>query len=295
MVKDNPLNFCNTGNNYFIRDMPYFTVFTPCYNGGKYFHRVLHSMLAQTNKDWEWIIIDDGSTDNSFAILQDSISEYPDLNIRIFRFPENQGKHIAFNKAIEIAKGVLFVPADIDDTFVPRTLSFFREKWEENLRKKLDLSGITVLCYRGQQEYIVGHCFPNDCFVTNALDLSFVHKVRGEKWGCLSLDVLRNYRFPLWTGLVNEGYLWFSIAKKYNLICYNIALRNYHETEGGLMAGNHKSVISVKNQIAQMKYQGWFLVNFWDYLILKDPVLLLKKTLKLILLFAKLLPIRHEK
>jgi len=262
--------------------MSYFTVFTPCYNGGKYFERVLDSMLAQTDKDWEWIIIDDGSTDNSYNIIQERIEEYPYLDIKLLRFGENRGKHCAFNKAIELAQGKLLVPADVDDTFLPFALTFFRAKWEENLKKGLTLSGISVLCFRDQENSIVGDIYPKDSFVTNALDLSFVHNINGEKWGCLSLKILKAYRFPTWEGLVNEGYMWFSIAKKYNLICYNIALRNYHATDDGLMARNRKSVISKKNLKAQLKYQSWFLKNFWQYLILKKPTILLKKIVKFI-------------
>lgn len=52
-----------------------FTVFTPCYNGEKTIHRVFESMNAQTYTNWEWIIINDGSTDNSDSVIKELISE----------------------------------------------------------------------------------------------------------------------------------------------------------------------------------------------------------------------------
>lgn len=52
-----------------------FTVFTPCYNGEKTIHRVFESMNAQTYTNWEWIIINDGSTDNSDCVIKELIAE----------------------------------------------------------------------------------------------------------------------------------------------------------------------------------------------------------------------------
>lgn len=51
------------------------TVFTPCYNGEKTIHRVFESMNAQTYTNWEWIIINDGSTDNSDCVIKELIAE----------------------------------------------------------------------------------------------------------------------------------------------------------------------------------------------------------------------------
>lgn len=52
-----------------------FTVFTPCYNGEKTIHRVFESMNAQTYTNWEWIIINDGSTDDSDNVIKKLIAE----------------------------------------------------------------------------------------------------------------------------------------------------------------------------------------------------------------------------
>ncbi|HQM69567.1 MAG TPA: glycosyltransferase family A protein [Bacteroidales bacterium] len=107
---------------------PFFTVFTPVYNGEKHLHRVFRSLKEQEFRDFEWIVINDGSTDGSAGLIRAFLEENRDINA-IFLEQSNSGKHLSWNRAVELARGKLFVPADADDFFFPDTLSFFYEKW----------------------------------------------------------------------------------------------------------------------------------------------------------------------
>lgn len=98
-----------------------FTVFTPIYNRKDKIHRVWESLTQQTYKNFEWIIVDDGSKDDVIPLLV-SYKNQAMFPVTILS-QENSGKHIAWNRALEIAKGELFVPADSDDEFVPETYS----------------------------------------------------------------------------------------------------------------------------------------------------------------------------
>lgn len=97
-----------------------FTIFTPCYNGAKTIHRVFESVANQTYTYFEWIIVNDGSTDDSKGEIKRLISEYPKLagKVKVLE-QENKGKHIAWNRAISIGKGDMLISADCDDSFTP--------------------------------------------------------------------------------------------------------------------------------------------------------------------------------
>jgi glycosyltransferase involved in cell wall biosynthesis len=80
--------------------MPTVTVFTPTFNRGNLLHRVYESLCAQTYKDFEWLIIDDGSSDNTRDVVWNfaKISPFP---IRYY-YHENQGKALSINKGLSL-------------------------------------------------------------------------------------------------------------------------------------------------------------------------------------------------
>ncbi|MFV9552128.1 glycosyltransferase family 2 protein [Algibacter sp. PT7-4] len=92
--------------------MPFFSIIIPLYNKEKYIKDTLNSILSQTFNDFEIIIIDDGSTDNSFKIA----SEFKDERIQIIR-QNNTGVSIARNNGIKVSKGKYIALLDADDTW----------------------------------------------------------------------------------------------------------------------------------------------------------------------------------
>ena len=83
-----------------------FTVFTASYNRAHTLHRVYDSLCAQTLRDFEWIVIDDGSSDNTADLIA-NWAEAADFPIRYFK-QEHCGKHIAHNLAVREGEGFLF-------------------------------------------------------------------------------------------------------------------------------------------------------------------------------------------
>ena len=94
-----------------ISDEVTVTVYLVCYNYGEYVQQSIESVLSQTYKDFELIIIDDGSTDNSREIIGQYF-EYP--NVRVI-FQENKGLIATNNVAIRAAKGKYIMRLDADD------------------------------------------------------------------------------------------------------------------------------------------------------------------------------------
>jgi glycosyltransferase involved in cell wall biosynthesis len=205
-----------------------FTVFTPTYNRAHTLHRVFESLLSQTFTDFEWLIIDDGSTDTTRELVASWRAPFP---IR-YLYKENGGKHTAFNLGVKEAKGELFLTFDSDDSCVPEALQTFYNIWQ-TIENKEAFAGVTALCMC-EKGTIVGDKFVSDVCDATYLEDKYVYKIKGEKWGFQRTDVLKAFPFPEPEGLklVSEGYVWARISRHYLTRYVNIPLRIYH-TEAG--------------------------------------------------------------
>lgn len=111
--------------------MPQVSIITPCYNSAKYIKETIQSVLSQTFQDWEWIITDDQSTDDSVAIIE----ELADPRIILIKSAKNGGAGHARNQSLEKAQGRYITFLDADDywepTFVEEMLHFMKSNTAE--------------------------------------------------------------------------------------------------------------------------------------------------------------------
>jgi glycosyltransferase involved in cell wall biosynthesis len=212
-----------------------FTVFTPTYNRASTLHRVFESLRVQTYRDFEWLVVDDGSTDGTDELVR-GWAEAADFPIRFLR-QENQGKHVAFNRAVREAAGELFLVLDSDDACVPEALERFHFHWESipPIRREA-FSAVTALCV-DQQGRPVGDRFPRDVIDSTSLEMKYRFRVRGEKWGFHRTDVLRRFPYPEPKGekYVAEDAVWAAISRSYFTRFVNEVLRIYHTGTGAAM------------------------------------------------------------
>jgi glycosyltransferase involved in cell wall biosynthesis len=249
-----------------------FSVFTPVYNRKDKIHRVWNSLNNQTYKNFEWIIVDDGSTDDILPLLY-SVKEKAFFNVVILT-QLNQGKHIAWNRAVDIAVGELFVGADSDDEFVPETLEIFAKYWSSiPLIDRNKYSGINVLCKDSVTGEIIGDKFPNSLFPSNNLELVYKYKIKGEKWGCVRTDLLRLRKNPnIPSDHCPETWLWFWLARRYNVLCVNDVLRIYYRSEGDSITDKSGPKIFQKRLPIFYIFYLWHLSENIDYLLKYDKV-----------------------
>jgi len=85
-------------------------------------------LIEQTETDWEWIIVDDGSTDNSSAVL----SSINDERVKVYSYPTNKGRGYARNFALSKVTGEIVVVWDMDDLYLPKRLSIIKEAMNKN-------------------------------------------------------------------------------------------------------------------------------------------------------------------
>jgi glycosyltransferase involved in cell wall biosynthesis len=254
-----------------------FTVFTPTYNRRDEIHRVFESLMAQTCRDFEWVVVDDGSTDGGVEVLRgyEAAADFP---VRI-ETQEHGGKHVAWNRGVAAARGDLFVPADSDDAFHPEALERFKDLWYSIPdRERPGFSGVNVLCRDPLTGDVVGTPFPKSPMVSQNLDLAYVHGVRGEKWGCIRTHALREVPFPEDHALrgvcVAESYLWFTLARRYLVLCVNEPLRLYYrDAANSIIAARRTDGVGARvNGRAPARYffKSWHLNTNLDYLR-RDP------------------------
>ena len=241
-----------------------FTVFTPTFNRAGTLHRVFASLERQTFRDFEWLIVDDGSSDDTRALV-DRWSSTAGFTIR-YVWQENQGKHFAFNRGVREARGELFLTLDSDDACVPEALERLHHHWQAiPVELREGFSGVTSLC-KYEDGRIVGDRFPRDVTDSNSLEMVYRYGVRGEKWGFHRTMVLRDHPFSeiLPREYLPEVMAWSRIARRYLTRYVNEALRIYHVDRPSMVTGQRPEKFAAGRRLAhrsalneQLDYFRW--------------------------------------
>lgn len=244
-----------------------FTIFTPVYNGEKTIHRVFSALKESKYRRFEWIIVNDGSTDRSDEIIKDFIRT-TDWDITYLNEEQNRGKHIAWNRAAQIAKGEIFITLDCDDSFVPEALDFLNEKWNEYYDDK-SIYGIDTLCVDPETGETSGTSFPCDGIKSCYDELYNRYGVRGEKWNTFRTEYMKKYPFPeISCSYYTECYLLYSLGERYYSISFNKVLRHYYQEPASLM---HLRKIKISHLYMVIHYQHWHLGRMGFHLLRVNP------------------------
>lgn len=197
------------------------TVLTPTYNRGYIIKNLYKSLLNQTDKNFEWIVIDDGSEDETQKIFQ-KILEKNELNLKYF-LKKNGGKHTALNFGIEKAKGEIVIIVDSDDYLIDEAI----EKIRKESKKILDNDTFAGICFRRMHisdKKIIGTQSPKEKYTdTDSISYKYKKGVGGDLAECYKLKILKKYPFPVYEGekFVPEALVWNRIAQKYKMRFFN--------------------------------------------------------------------------
>jgi glycosyltransferase involved in cell wall biosynthesis len=194
---------------------PLFTVFIPCFNRAYALPRTLESVSGQTFRDFEILIVDDGSTDNTKELIQEWQSRHR-IPLR-YIYQENQGKHSAYNLAAKEAQGELLVLLDSDDIMLPDALCILAENWHAITPElRVEFAGVEGLCADSQGR-LHGDLFPDDVIDSNYLEITQRFGVKGEKRHAIRTDVLQQFPYPIVPGErhIRPSYVWKRIAHHY--------------------------------------------------------------------------------
>lgn len=194
------------------------TIFTPTYNRAYTLHKCYESLKRQTNKNFKWLVIDDGSTDNTKELILNWQKE-ADFEIK-YIYKKNGGMHTAHNTAYENIDTEINVCIDSDDYMPDDAVEKILKAWEEN--KADDIAGIAGLdSYKSGE--IIGTKFPENLKKSKLFDLYNKYKVKGDKKLVYRTELTKKYKYPEFE---DEKYV--GLAYKYHKIDenYKLALVN---------------------------------------------------------------------
>lgn len=169
------------------------TVFTPTYNRAYSLPRLFESLKGQSVYDFEWIVINDGSTDNTEELLSSFADECTPFPVTVIH-SSNKGKYKAINQAMTLAKGRWFFIVDSDDWLPQGAIA---EILEEE-KRIIEVERVAVLC--GMKYTSTGHRVGGDVdFKTiecTPFDFRYRMNIGGDFAEVIRTDILRQYPFP---------------------------------------------------------------------------------------------------
>ena len=210
------------------------TVFTPSYNRAYILPKLYESLQQQSCKDFEWLIVDDGSTDNTEELVASWLS-VADFSIRYIR-QENAGKHFAINRGVAEAQGKLFLIVDSDDHLTCDAVQILCEKFAEidDDASFAGISGVRV-DFSGKR---IGDSLPVDVLDCTALELRLEFGIQGDMAEAYKTSVLKAFPFPEIPGekFCPEALVWNRIAQRYKLRFINSGYYRCEYRPDGLTA-----------------------------------------------------------
>ena len=189
------------------------TICTPTYNREHLLHDLYESLKKQTVNNFEWLIIDDGSTDDTEKTINQWLNVENNFPI-IYIKKENGGKHTAVNIGIEKAKGDYFIIVDSDDYLNKNAVEIIHKEFQKLPEGKYAGIGFNKIFENGD---IVGTTFKENYIDASNFERS-KHGIQGDKAEVFFTKVIKKYRFPvfenerfltealLWNRIANEGY-----------------------------------------------------------------------------------------
>ncbi len=148
--------YCNKKYNdkITLEDKKLITFFTPTYNRSKYLERIENCLLNQTCDDFVWVIVNDGSSDNTEEFVINILNKETLPVLLISK--RNGGKHSAFKIALENCRTTYFQCMDDDDIYYPDAVQFYLDKWSEiNLSENNNIGAIRTLSKYPDGKYVV--------------------------------------------------------------------------------------------------------------------------------------------
>ena len=210
--------------------MHFLTILTPTYNRCKTLPNLYRSLCCQTMKDFEWIVVDDGSIDNTEELIKKYKAEGA-INISYIH-KENGGKHTALNAGIKLLDSILAIIVDSDDELLPDAVSEimkYYQKYKDDQRI-------------GSWSFL--RCYSNGKPIISIEKNDIKYRIKGNRPGDMAevfkSDILKKFPFPEFQDerFLSEDVVWIEIGKHYDTVYINIPIYKCEYLEGGLTAND---------------------------------------------------------
>lgn len=253
-----------------------FSIFTATMNRASMLWRLYQELKEQTYKDFEWVIVNDGSSDNTDEVVKQIIAERI-IDIQYVN-KINGGKHTAWRVATPIFRGRYILTADDDDPVTNNMLEIFNYHWRilEQSQQYSDFWEVRTRCKRSDGT-LVGPELPSSIFDSDYNTMSYKFKVFCEMVGCRKVEVLRNearipdnFKFMEEASNFDEAIRWSRAARIYKTRFVSDITRIYNETPNSLSTNAFTRCLNGEKRIIANK-----MVEFY-YTLLERSDLLLK-------------------
>lgn len=260
------------------------TILTPTYNRAKLLTRAYESLVNQKNKSFIWLIVDDGSTDDTENIVNNFIKE-DKIIIQYFR-KKNGGKHTALNYGIEKIKTELTMILDSDDKLTDDAIEVVLKDYKEYINDD-KICGASYL-KADLNRKVLGELYNTDKFISNHIEARINARNKSDKEEVFKTKILKKYPFPIFEGekFLSETLIWNRIAKKYDTLYINKIIYlceyqpdgmsknwrklNLKNPQGASLVVNEMSTkefkfkVRIKNTLAYIVYSKYGKKNFYE-------------------------------
>lgn len=228
------------------------TIFTPTYNRAGLLPRLFESIKSQKCKDFEWIVIDDGSTDATKTIIENYKKEV-DFPIHYF-YQTNMGKHTAINAALKLASGKMFLTVDSDDLLLENAVSYIISK-KDLLFQNPNVAALAFEKAAYKENFRIDYDSDQEIQLINERDYLF------------KTEIYRKYKYPVFKGekFCKESVVYKQIWKKYKYLemDYPCSMAEYQPSG---LSSNHRKLIeqNPKGQLFYLSIRVKFENDFKD-------------------------------
>lgn len=247
------------------------TILTPTYNRAAYLPRLFESLKAQTNRDFLWLVVDDGSEDDT----ENLIASYGQQGVELrYIRQENGGKHTALNRGIAEIQSELTFIVDSDD-YLPENAVETVLAYHEKYRGTPGLCGYSFLRCHSDGRVNTAY-FPSDELIGSYAQVRINGDIGGDKAEVFYTEILKKHPFPVFPGekFMPEDAVWMQMSGPYQMVHMNKNIYYCDYLEGGLTnTGWRMKVHSPRGMILRSK------------VYLDDPAIRMKVKVKMMLLY----------
>lgn len=228
------------------------TVFTPTYNRKNCIHKCYESLKKQTSFNFQWLIIDDGSSDNTKEVIEQWMKEETLFEIR-YDYKENGGLHTAYNRGIELTDTELFVCIDSDDWMPADAIEKIEKTWNR-IKDKGYVGIMGTDCYENGN--CVGGLFPNDIKEMYLYEKLTKYKIPGDKKMIHRTDLLKKVApMPTFDGEknFNPSYMMYQLDQFGKLYVTNDCFCIVDYQPDGMSSNIYKQYRNSPNSFAETR------------------------------------------
>lgn len=239
-----------------MKDTCLITVLTPTYNRAHLLLKCFESLKSQTSRNFNWMIVDDGSKDNTEDVVKQML-EQTDFDICYLK-KNNGGKHTAINFGVQRIDSALTLILDSDDWLTNDAIAEIESLYENNIDDK-SICGFSFL-KKYPDGRVMGDTFPSEGKY-NFIRWRVNYIVSGDQCDVFYTDIMKRYPFSEYPGekFIGESTCWIKMAQKYDMVAVNVPIYIAEYLEGGLTRAGRKMRITCPR--GGMEYSNLCMTN----------------------------------